>query len=99
MSFFDDLCNRHWCKEFDCVCGTNVVIFTADGFIFFGLLDRVEDGVLTLVPAANENDVFVITAGGDIEEEDISYIDVCSVIALSKNVVKKPFHSHKDSNE
>lgn len=91
MGFFDDLCNRHWCEELECACGSNVVIFTADGFTFFGMLDRVDDGILTLVPASEENEVIVLTPGGDEETEDLTYIDVCTIVALSKNVDEDPF--------
>jgi hypothetical protein len=68
-----------------------VVLFTADGFAFFGLLDRFEDGIVTLVPAAGENDVFVVTPGGDVLREDLCYIDICTIVALSKNAVNNPF--------
>ncbi len=95
MGFFDDICNRHWCEELICACGNNVVVFTADGFTFFGLLDRVEDGILILLPAANEDDVIVITPGGEEDEEDLSFIDICTVVALSKNVQKNPFKCDK----
>lgn len=91
MGFFDDICNRHWCEELECACGSNVVIFTADGFVFFGLLDRVEDGIVVLVPAGGEEQVLVLTPGGAVTEEDISYIDICSIVALSKNVLEDPF--------
>lgn len=91
MGFFDDICNREWCEELECTCGTNVVLFTADGFTFFGLLDRFDDGIVTLVPAGSERNVFVITPGGDVFLEDLSYIDICSIVALSKNAVNNPF--------
>ena len=91
MGFFDDICNREWCDELECTCGTNVVLFTADGFAFFGLLDRFDDGIVTLVPAGCESNVFVITPGGDVFLEDLSYIDICTIVALSKNAVKNPF--------
>ncbi|MDU4961424.1 MAG: hypothetical protein E6X17_12310 [Sporomusaceae bacterium] len=91
MGFYDDICNREWCEELECACGTNVVLFTADGFAFFGLLDRFEDGIVTLVPAGSETSVVVVTPGGDILTEDLSYIDVCSIVALSKNVITNPF--------
>ncbi|MDR7867429.1 MAG: hypothetical protein RIN56_11470 [Sporomusaceae bacterium] len=96
MGFFDDICNRHWCEELICACGNNVVVFTADGFTFFGLLDRVEDGIIILLPAAGEDDVIVITAGGEEEEEDLSFIDICTVVAISKNVQKNPFNCEKN---
>lgn len=91
MGFFDDLCNREWCEELECACGTNVVLFTADGFAFFGLLDRFEDGIVTLVPAADENVVIVVTPGGDVLVEELTFIDICIIVALSKNAVKNPF--------
>lgn len=91
MGFFDDICNRHWCEELECSCGTNVVLFTADGFAFFGLLDRIEDGIVILLPAAGENEVFVLTPGGAVVREELSFIDLCSIVAVSKNVVRNPF--------
>lgn len=93
MGFFDDICNKRWCEELFCACGTNVVLFTADGFAFFGLLDRIDDGIVTLLPASDEDDVFVFTPGGDLDEEEISYIDLCTVVAISKNVNDNPFDS------
>ena len=98
MSFFDDLCNREWCEELECACGVNIVVFTADGFVFFGLLDRFEDGILTLVPAGSESEVFVLTPGGEVLVEDLTYIDICAIVALSKNVVKNPFKCLLDSS-
>lgn len=96
MGFFDDICNRHWCEELICACGTNVVVFTADGFAFFGLLDRVEDGILILLPSSEEDEVKVITAGGEEENEDLTFIDICTVIAISKNVNENPFECEKN---
>lgn len=92
MGFFEDLCNREWCDELVCACGTNVVLFTADGFAFFGLLDRFEDGIATLVPAGCAREVFVVTPGGEVFLEDLSFIDLCTVVALSKNVIENPFN-------
>ena len=99
MAFFDGLCNREWCEELECACGVNIVLFTADSFSFFGLLDRFEDGTVTLVPAGGESEVFVVTPGGDVVLEDISYIDICTIVALSKNVVRNPFECllHSDN--
>lgn len=91
MGFYDDICNREWCDELECACGTNVVLFTADGFTFFGLLDRFEDGIVTLVPAGSESSVVIVTPGGDILSEDLCYIDVCTIVALSKNATDNPF--------
>lgn len=99
MGFFDDICNRHWCEELICACGTNVLVFTADGFTFFGLLDRVEDGILILLPASEENNVVVVTPGGEEDTEDISFLDICTVVAISKNVNENPFESHEEGGE
>lgn len=97
MGFFDDLCNRHWCEELECACGTNIVLFTADGFAFFGLLNRVEDGILFLLPAACEELVIVLTPGGAVEDEQLAYIELCTVVALSKNVARNPFCHKKEA--
>jgi hypothetical protein len=93
MGFFDDICNREWCEELECACGTNIVLFTADGFTFFGLLDRFDDGIVTLVPAGGERNVIIVSPGGDILKEDLSFIDICTIVALSKNVTENPFES------
>jgi len=98
MGFFDDICNRHWCEELECSCGTNIVLFTADGFAFFGLLDRVEDGVLILLPPTCEDAVIILTPGGATEDEELTYIDICTVVALSKNVNKDPFRRVKEAS-
>ncbi|WP_378954923.1 hypothetical protein [Pelosinus sp. sgz500959] len=97
MGFFDDICNRHWCEELECACGTDVVLFTADGFTFFGLLDRIEDGILFLLPASCERSVIVLTPGGALEDEELSFIDICIIVAISKNVCKNPFHRIQES--
>lgn len=99
MGFFEDLCNREWCCELECACGTNVVLFTADGFAFFGLLETFEDGIVTLVPAACEDVVIVVTPGGDVLQEELSYIDICIIVALSKNATKNPFDCLVKSTE
>jgi hypothetical protein len=96
MGFFDDICNWRWCEELFCACGTYVVLFTADGFAFFGLLDRIDDGIVTLLPASEEDDVFVFTPGGDLDEEEISYIDLCTIVAVSKNVTENPFEEDSE---
>ncbi|MCX7781739.1 MAG: hypothetical protein N2491_12680 [Negativicutes bacterium] len=88
--FFEDLCNNEWCEILECACGQNVLLFTADGFTFFGMLDRFEDGIVTLVPASEESEVIVTTPGGDTFNEDLSYIDICVIVALSKNVDDNP---------
>ncbi|MGL5515044.1 MAG: hypothetical protein ACRDBM_17670 [Sporomusa sp.] len=91
MGFYDDICNRHWFEELECACGNNVVLFTADGFAFFGLIDRVEDGIVILLPATSAAEVVVLTAGGELQDEELSYIDICTIVALSKNVIANPF--------
>ena len=90
MGFFADICNRHWCEELECACGNNVVIFTADGFVF-GLLDRIEDGIIFLLPASDEKFVIVFTPGGAVEDEEVAFVDICTIVALSKNVSENPF--------
>lgn len=95
MGFFDDICNKHWCEELEIAAGNNVVIFTADGFAFFGLLDRIDDGIVVLVPASGEELVQVFTTGGALEDEDVTFIDICTIVALSKNVENNPFEEHE----
>lgn len=101
MGLFDDICNRHWCEELKCACGTNVVLFTADGFAFFGLLDRVDDGILFLLPASCEEEVTVLTPGGAVRDEALSFVDICTIVAISKNVCEDPFSEdcHEEGNE
>jgi len=90
MGFYDDICNRHWCEELECACGTNVVLFTADGFAFFGLIERVEDGIVILLPASCQAEVVVLTPGGELQDEELCYVDICTIVALSKNVIANP---------
>jgi hypothetical protein len=66
-------------------------LFTADGFAFFGLLDRVDDGIIFLLPASSEELVIVFTPGGAVKHEELSFIDICTIVALSKNVGENPF--------
>ena len=92
MGFYNDLGNREWCEELSCACGTNIVLCTADGFTFFGLLDRFEDGIVTLVPASCERQVYVLSPGGDLFLEALSFVEICTIVALSKNVAQNPFN-------
>ena len=98
MGFFDDICNRHWCDELECACGNNIVLFTADEFAFFGLLDRVEDGIIFLLPASCENSVIVFTSGGAVECEQLTYVDICTIVAISKNVEENPFRCFTENH-
>ncbi|SDD98607.1 hypothetical protein [Sporomusa acidovorans] len=79
---------RELCQEI----GLNVVLFTADGTTFFGLLQRIEDGRFArLTPAGGQRHVIVIPPNGVVYLEDFTLIDLCTLVAKSVNANTFPF--------
>lgn len=91
MGFFKEFCNRALCRELKREEGNDIVLFTIDGFTFFGLIDLVDDRVITLSPATGEEFVRVLTPGNDRFNEIFSNIDICTIAAKARGVNNFPF--------
>lgn len=91
MSFFKEFCNRALCKELKREEGNDIVLFTVDGFTYFGLIDLVDDRVVTLSPATGEDFVRVLTPGNNRFNEIFSNIDICTIAAKARSVNNFPF--------
>lgn len=89
--FFEEFCNRALCRELKREEGNEVVIFTIDGFTYFGLIDVVDDRILTLSPANGQNFVKILTPGNDRFNEIFSHIDICTIAGKARGVNNFPF--------
>lgn len=86
MSLFNEICNRALCHELKREEGDTIVIFTADGFSYFGLVDLVDDRVVTL------SNVQVLTPGGNSFGDTFVNIDICTIVGKLRGVNNDPFN-------
>ncbi|MDR7868436.1 MAG: hypothetical protein RIN56_16675 [Sporomusaceae bacterium] len=95
MSFFLEICNRAFIKELSCGLNTNVLLFSADGFTYFGNLQEIEDcRIALLTPAASSesNSVEILTPGGELVNEVVARVDLCSIVAKSIGITHDPIY-------
>lgn len=91
MGFFEEFCNKALCRELKREEGNEVVLFTIDGFTYFGLIDLVDDRIVTLSPANGQNSVLILTPGNTPFYEIFSNIDICTIAGKARGVNNFPF--------
>lgn len=80
MGFFNEICNKALYHELKREEGDNIMLFTADGFSYFGLIDKVDDRVVTL------SNVFVISPSGNTFPDTFINIDTCSIVGKLRGI-------------
>lgn len=93
MGFYHTIHNRAFLDELDQELNTDVLLFGADGFAYFGHLQRIENcrtAILAPAIAACTSDVEIITPGGCVVTVDFVRVDLCSIVAKGTGIVRDP---------
>ena len=102
MSIFTELRNQSLVRELERELNTDVVLFGFDGFAYFGNLQAVEDcRIAILSPAieADDNDVEILSPGGEILHVDFTRVDLWNIVAKGTAIVSDPFENSEASLE
>jgi len=93
MSFFSEIRNEALIRELQCELNTDVLLFGADGFIYFGNLQGIDDcRVALLSPAikAETRDVQILSPGGELRRVDFLRVDLWIIVAKGTAIVNDP---------
>lgn len=89
MSFFCDICHEGLFCELEKEIRMNIILYTVDGFAYYGKLSQILDGrVAVLVPASDQTNVIVRhpdqtfgPQGNTTIRETQTYVDLCAAVA------------------
>jgi len=93
MSFFSEIRNEALIRELECELNTDVLLFGADGFIYFGNLQGIDDCRIALLsPAikAESRDVQILSPGGELVRVDFLRVDLWIIVAKGTAIVDDP---------
>ncbi len=94
MGFFTDIANKKLIRELERELNTDVVLFGADGFSYFGSLQDIDDcRVATLTPAQKAGTDFVeIQAPNEVLiKEKFARVDLFIIVAKATSITSDPF--------
>lgn len=94
MGFFEEIRNECLIRELQRELNTDVVLFGADGFTYFGNLQAIEDcrvAILTPAREAESSSVEILTPGGEIRFVDFARVDLWIIVAKGTGVRSDPF--------
>jgi hypothetical protein len=98
MSFFSEIRNEALIKDLQCELNTDVLLFGADGFIYFGNLQGIDDCRIALLsPAikAKSKDVQILSPGGELRHVDFLRVDLWPIVAKGTAIVNDPIAAGK----
>lgn len=89
MSIYSDVCHQGLLCELHKELRRNIILYTLDGFAYYGRLSQViDDRVAVLLPATDQTDVIVRhpdqtwgSQGNAAIRETETYVDLCTVVA------------------
>ena len=93
MGFFEEIRNECLIRELCRELNTDVVLFGADGFTYFGYLQAIEDeriDILTPAREAESSDVEILTPGGELRFVDFARVDMWILIGKGTGVRSDP---------
>jgi len=99
MGFFSEIRNEALIRELQCELNTDVLLFGADGFIYFGNLQGIDDCRIALLsPAikAETRDVQILSPGGELVRVDFLRVDLWPIVAKGTAIVHDPIAHSKD---
>lgn len=99
MGVYHTTYNRAFFKELDQELNTDILLFSIDGFAYFGHLQRIENchtAILAPAIAACTSDVEIITPGGCVVTVDFVRVDLCSIIAKGTGIVRDPVFCNQE---
>lgn len=101
MGFYHTVYNRAFLDELEQELNTDILLFGADGFAYFGHLQRIENcstAILAPAIAACTSEVEIITPGGCVVTVDFVRVDLCSIIAKGTGIVRDPVFCNQEDN-
>jgi small nuclear ribonucleoprotein (snRNP)-like protein len=94
MSLFSQLRNERLIRELSRELNTDVLLFGVDGHTFFGNLHSIDDcrvAILTGAIHANNTDVEILTAGGELfTEATFLQIDLWTIVGKGTGIASDP---------
>ena len=98
MGMYGGLSNKHFICELEESLGENVILFTIDGYAYYGRLIQIIDCCMAvLVAGTGQTSVLVrfpdqtfYPQGNSCIPEDQTYIDICTIIAKNCNLTEVP---------
>ena len=93
MSFFSEIRNDCLVRELQNETNTDVLLFGADGFIYFGNLQGIEDCRIALLSPAIKSetrDVQILSPGGELRRGDFLRVDLWVIVAKGTAIVNDP---------
>lgn len=98
MSFFSEIRNEALIKELQRELNTDVLLFGADGFIYFGNLQGIDDCRIALIGPAIKSktrDVEILTPGGELHRVNFARVDLWTIVAKGTGIVHDPITQKK----
>lgn len=95
MSIFSEIRNSALIRELKQELNTDILLFGFDGSIYFGNLQRIEDGrIAFLSPAieADSSNVEIFTPGGEFHEVAFLHVDLWQVVAKGTGIAFDPIY-------
>lgn len=95
MSFYCKIRNEALICELKHELNSDVLLLGADGFLYFGHLQSIEDcrlAILTPAITAVTSDVEIVTPGGCLVTVDFVRVDLWSIVAKGTGIVKDPVY-------
>lgn len=93
MGFFEEIRNECLIRELQRELNTDVLLFGADGFTYFGNLQAIEDcriAILTPAREAESSDVEILTPGGEVRFVDFARVDMWILVGKGTGVKRDP---------
>lgn len=95
MSLYSKIHNEFLINDLKNDLNCDILLFGADGFIYFGHLQSIEDcrlAILTPAISAETCDVEIITPGGCLITVDYVRVDLCGIVGKGTGIVKDPVY-------
>lgn len=95
MGIFSEIHNSALIRELEQELNKDVLLFSFDGFIYFGNLQKIENcRIAILSPAieAESTDVEIFTPGGELRQVEFLRVDLWQIIAKGSGIVFDPIY-------
>jgi hypothetical protein len=98
MAVCKDICCQEFIDEIQCEKGTSVLLYTVDGFVYYGRIAKIFDKTIALlVPGAGKNHVVIrhpdqtfSPQGCSFIKEKFTLLDLCKVVAKTPSLSCQP---------
>lgn len=94
MTVCKDICCQKFIDEIQCEKGTSVLLYTVDGFVYYGRIEKIFDKTIALLgPGAGQNHVLIrhpdqtfCPQGCSCIKEKFTLLDLCKVVAKTPHL-------------